>query len=383
MKTRSLLLSSALGAAVLFTGSVATADAGHQVPESYSYFGAHVSEYWFDKHGDNRFREVTLPGIQAGVRFHPNWSGQVWWERNDTQGKYTPYRTYVGVILGSARYHFNDTNVLGFEPYAGLTAGQVRFDHRGGNGRDEEALVGVEFGLQRGFLDQWVLDLGARPMWTDYDDRVDGEIYAAINLAFGAKPAAPKEPEIIDSDGDGVPDEIDQCPDTPAGVAVDSVGCPLDSDGDGVPDYLDQCPDTPAGALVDENGCQKVPERDVRETLYLEFELSKADLTDESIEQLAQIDKLLTQYPDAKLELEGHSDSTGSVAFNEKLSSQRAAAVKDALVERYGVDADRISTVGKGPHEPIADNSTAEGRAQNRRVEVILRATAEEALFTN
>ena len=58
-----------------------------------------------------------------------------------------------------------------------------------------------------------------------------------------------------DSDGDGVPDRLDQCPDTPRGVEVDAQGCPLDSDGDGVPDYMDQCPDTPRGVQVDAKGC--------------------------------------------------------------------------------------------------------------------------------
>jgi OmpA-OmpF porin, OOP family len=71
-----------------------------------------------------------------------------------------------------------------------------------------------------------------------------------------AAPApAPVSKKEGDSDGDGVPDSLDKCPDTPAGVKVDSNGCPLDSDHDGVPDYLDKCPDTPAGVKVDSNGC--------------------------------------------------------------------------------------------------------------------------------
>lgn len=380
MRMTKLLLPSALGAALLAAGPMASADANHQVPGTYGYFGANVTQHWFDKHGDARFREITMPGIQAGLRFHPNFSGQVSWGRNDTRYKGAAHRTYVGEVFASLRYHFNNTSLIGFEPYLGVAGGQVRFDHKGG-GRDEEALVGFEAGLQRGFLNQnFVFDIGARPMWTDFDDRVDGEIYAAVNLVFGGTPAAPK---VVDSDGDGVPDNIDECPNTPAGVAVDEVGCPLDSDGDGVPDYLDKCPDTPKGALVDEDGCQKVLEEDVRETLYLEFALSSAELSDASVEQLAKVNELLTQYPDAKLDLEGHTDSTGGLALNEKLSSQRAASVKNALVARYGVDENRISTVGKGPHEPIADNSTDVGRAKNRRVEVILRATTEKALFKN
>ena len=73
-------------------------------------------------------------------------------------------------------------------------------------------------------------------------------------------PPAPAKP--VDSDGDGVPDAIDKCPDTPAGVKVDKDGCPIDSDRDGVPDYLDKCPDTPAGVKVDKDGCPIDSDRD-------------------------------------------------------------------------------------------------------------------------
>src|SRR5699024_11536630 len=119
-------------------------------------------------------------------------SDLVSWGRNDTRYKGAAHRTYVGEVFASLRYHFNNTSLIGFEPYLGVAGGQVRFDHKGG-GRDEEALVGFEAGLQRGFLNQnFVFDIGARPMWTDFDDRVDGEIYAAVNLVFGGTPAAPK-----------------------------------------------------------------------------------------------------------------------------------------------------------------------------------------------
>ena len=86
-------------------------------------------------------------------------------------------------------------------------------------------------------------------------------LLATVGLTFafgGEKPAPPPPPPapvVLDSDNDGVPDNLDKCPGTPAGVAVDKDGCPLDSDNDGVPDYLDKCPGTPAGVKVDKDGC--------------------------------------------------------------------------------------------------------------------------------
>ena len=361
--------------------------AAHEIPDHYGYVGGHISQYWFDTDKIS-VKEVTLPGIQAGARFNENWSAQVWWERNNVvKGRPGP-RIYAGVALLSVRHHFHDTSLAGFEPYAGLAAGQIRFDRQGSNVRHEQELIGIEFGAQRRLSEHWILDLGARPMRAAARNALEGEIYAALNFVMGqrqpAAPApapAPVDPRTVDSDGDGVPDYRDDCPNTPANVAVDEQGCPLDSDGDGVPDYLDQCPGTPAGALVDEQGCQVYLERDVRETLYVEFELNRAVLREESVQELSLIAQLMRQYPAASLLLEGHTDSTGAVAYNEQLSSRRAEAVKEALVTHYDVDPARIDTEGKGPAEPIADNSTAEGRAQNRRVEAILRATARDAVY--
>lgn len=77
------------------------------------------------------------------------------------------------------------------------------------------------------------------------------QVMGGLRIAIGSKPSD----KFRDSDGDGVPDHLDQCPGTPPGVQVDERGCPLDSDGDGVPDYLDKCPDTPRGVKVDADGC--------------------------------------------------------------------------------------------------------------------------------
>ncbi|ABB30585.1 OmpA/MotB domain protein [Geobacter metallireducens RCH3] len=168
----------------------------------------------------------------------------------------------------------------------------------------------------------------------------------------------------LDSDGDGVPDYLDKCPGTPAGVKVDSVGCPLDTDGDGVPDYLDKCPDTPKNAAVDKNGC---PEK-VCITLKVEFDFDKANIKPEFRDEIKRVADFLKEYPDATAVIEGHTDSKGTVKYNQKLSERRAKAVMKNLVDEFGISAKRLSAKGYGETKPVADNATEEGRQKNRRV---------------
>tara|TARA_B100000700_G_scaffold295203_1_gene357910 strand:+ start:15346 stop:16206 length:861 start_codon:yes stop_codon:yes gene_type:complete len=168
----------------------------------------------------------------------------------------------------------------------------------------------------------------------------------------------------LDSDGDGVYDYRDQCPGTPTGVEVDAKGCPLDSDADGVPDYMDQCPDTPAGAKVNALGCEADL---VLEDVNFEFDSAKLTMGAESI--LSDVAEKLAANPEARVRLEGHTDSIGSDSYNKELSQRRADSVK-AFLASEGIDADRMNAVGYGEEQPVATNDTEAGRAQNRRVEL-------------
>ncbi len=170
----------------------------------------------------------------------------------------------------------------------------------------------------------------------------------------------------IDTDKDGVPDYMDDCPGTPAGTPVDSRGCPLDSDGDGVLDTADKCPDTPKGTRVDVNGCEIMA---VTELTDVEFRHDSDELTEESQAALADDAESVRRNPDMKVEVAGHTDSSGAEAYNMALSQRRAQSVVDYLVAQ-GVSAANLTAKGYGESSPIADNSTAEGRARNRRVEL-------------
>lgn len=199
----------------------------------------------------------------------------------------------------------------------------------------------------------------------------------------------------LDSDNDGVSDYLDQCPDTPVGVDVDSRGCPLDSDNDGVPDYLDRCPDTPEGAEVNKEGCPidsdgdgvpnyqdqcpdtspgaKVNKMGCSEPLVLHgvhFEFDSAKLTPEAYEVLDKVAESLRYYPDLEITIAGHTDSIGTEAYNQILSQLRAESVMNYLVS-HGADPSTLKAIGYSEEHPIAPNDTKEGRAKNRRVELM------------
>lgn len=197
------------------------------------------------------------------------------------------------------------------------------------------------------------------------------------NTPRGAKVDAHGCPK--DADGDGVADGLDKCPDTPRGAKVNADGCTADSDGDGVTDDKDRCPDTPRGTRVDAHGCTEQPEPapdpvplPVGTTLVLEgvnFETSSARLTSASLPILDRVVDRLKANPEVRVEVAGHTDSTGTAAVNDQLSKARADSVRDYLASR-GAAASRMETKGYGSSRPIADNGTAAGRAQNRRVEL-------------
>jgi outer membrane protein OmpA-like peptidoglycan-associated protein len=220
----------------------------------------------------------------------------------------------------------------------------------------------------------WPVDMRGCPIDTDGDGVVDGKDKCP-NTPKGCTVDATGCP--ADADGDSVCDGVDKCPNTPKGCRVDATGCPIDSDGDGVCDGIDQCPGTPAGAHVDAKGCPPPPPPpaptfipEAKKELVLEkvfFETDKATLKPESAVTLDKVAASLKDFPDIKIQVSGHTDDTGSAAHNLRLSEARATTVMNYLISK-GVSPSMLSEKGYGETEPVADNKTAEGRAQNRRV---------------
>ncbi len=175
----------------------------------------------------------------------------------------------------------------------------------------------------------------------------------------------------IDTDRDGVPDYLDKCPGTPYGCKVDENGCEIDSDGDGVCDGLDKCPGTPAGLKVDKDGCPIdyiIEKEEILKPII--FAVNSAKLTKQSRKTIDAMIEKLVAVPHVRVEVQGHTDITGTREWNMELSQMRAQSVVDYMVEK-GIDASRLVARGYGPDKPKFDNKTAEGRRNNRRVEVV------------
>jgi outer membrane protein OmpA-like peptidoglycan-associated protein len=175
-----------------------------------------------------------------------------------------------------------------------------------------------------------------------------------------------------DADGDGITDKEDKCP-TVKGPK-ENAGCPWpDTDGDGVLDKDDKCP-TVKGTMAN-NGCPEMTEEQVKKlnefAKTILFNSGKSSFKQETFAVLQSITAILKEFPSSKFSIEGHTDSDGKDAMNQTLSEERAGAVKDYLLEN-GIAKDRLTSSGYGEQKPIDTNKTSKGKANNRRVEVLL-----------
>jgi len=223
------------------------------------------------------------------------------------------------------------------------------------------------------------LGLGLKYFLTD-NVSVRGEVRDQINLesdieheliytvglgyAFGATSKKAPELVLLDTDGDGVYDKDDKCPNTPAGVTVNSDGCPilLDTDGDGIYDKDDKCPNTLKGFNVDSDGCA------IDYNLNVNFDTNKYFVKELYNEKLIKFVDFMNMMPQYKAQINGYTDSMGAESYNMKLSEKRAKSVMGRLIE-LGIDKDRLTYKGYGIQNPVASNETKDGRAENRRVE--------------
>ncbi|OEC42052.1 porin [Pseudomonas sp. 1D4] len=251
-----------------------------------------------------------------------------------------------------AIYHFGTPGV-GLRPYvsAGL-AHQNISNVPDRTGRDHSTFANIGTGVKYYFTENFYAKAGLDGMYNIDANEAEwaAGVGVGVNFGGGSKPAAEPAPAPVaevcsDSDNDGVCDNVDKCPNTPANVTVDADGCP-------------------AVAEV------------VRVELDVKFDFDKSKVKEESYGDIKNLADFMNQYPATTTTVEGHTDSVGTDAYNQKLSERRANAVREVLVNQYGVGSDRVNAVGYGESRPVADNATEAGRAVNRRVEAEVEAQA-------
>ncbi|MGP6462892.1 OmpA family protein [Pseudomonas parakoreensis] len=269
---------------------------------------------------------------------------------NDGTGSQKLHGDNFGLI---AQYHFNNAGDA-LRPYiaGGVKHGSLtNVEADGHSGRDQSTYLNAGAGVKYYFAENFYARAGV-----DADYKLDNGrwnyapvVGLGVNFGGGGKPAAAPVP-------------------APAEVCSDS-------DNDGVCDNVDKCPDTPANVTVDADGCPAVAEV-VRVELDVKFDFDKSVVKPNSYADIKNLADFMKQYPATHTTVEGHTDSVGPDAYNQKLSERRANAVKQVLTQQYGVESSRVQSIGYGESRPVADNKTEAGRAVNRRVEAQVEAQA-------
>ncbi len=305
----------------------------------------------------------------------------------------------------NAIYEFNDDSKHRLLPYI-LAGGGYEYvshgtDKTGGNEAfNSNGFVQVGGGLKYYISPLWAAKFELKALQiVGGDTEENNEIIAMLGFSVPFGTYEKPKPLIVDSDGDGVMDRLDKCPNTPKGTKVDGSGCKLpepktiqqtivkqmiepapmsfdnnecpiktdlpDRDRDGVEDSIDQCPNTPCDFSVDKKGCP------VKAILRIHFDTDKANIRPESRPKVDKFAEFLLKNKGSLVRIEGHTDSRGSDTYNMILSKKRAHSIQTALIED-GVSAARLTAIGKGEKEPVATNKTEAGMAKNRRIEVHL-----------
>jgi outer membrane protein OmpA-like peptidoglycan-associated protein len=270
--------------------------------------------------------------------------------------------SYAKVMGGKAVY---DKQITAYSPYTfnkilesyGLTLGQDVSGLPAGYTKDNKTSTAYEPAVYHAIFTAYGLQISPEAVSeklgsTDYAKVVNDKVvfgkgstaYSGVTLAAILSTYSLPVAEIV------------------AVVETVPAGC-IDSDGDTICDEIDVCDSTPKGVKVDERGCWTL------EQSYL-FDFDKAEVKPAFLPLLDSIAQTMSDNPKITVQVEGHTDSVGSVEYNQGLSERRANAIKDSLVKRNGVDSGRLNAVGFGESNPIMTNDTKEGRAKNRRVDL-------------
>ena len=297
--------------------------------------------YWFFDHEvfDLEPEDVGTPYAGIEYALNDNWAAELIFADSDTEFEDTNVDVDVTTWQLGMLY-YPGSGYRRFLPYVAFGAGEIDFD--ADQFDSVETTVNAGLGLRYMIGDRIGFRVETRAIHSLDEGDTDMLVSAGLNFwlgKVGSDEVAMAEPvAVMDSDGDGVPDDMDRCPDTAPGVRVDADGC-----------------DLPVVQVASVK-------------LLVNFALDSTKVEERYFSDLAELAEFLNRFQDLEVDVEGHTDSTGAESYNQDLSQRRAQAVVDLLVNEHGISADRLQAKGYGESSPVATNDTAEGRAQNRRV---------------
>lgn len=250
-----------------------------------------------------------------------------------------------------------DNSVGVLSPYFAAGLGHTHFYS------NDDTTVNAGAGLTYRFNDRVEWRASARTFYGFDDDTYDFGIDTGLVFHLGESRST--APEVAP---------------TPAPAAPPAV---VDSDGDGVPDNRDDCPDTPRTYAVDDRGCPIMIEEVARIELNVEFAFDSAEVPAAYFDEIRRVSDFMQANEDTVAALGGHTDNIGAEEYNQDLSERRAAAVRQVLIDRFDISPARITSTGYGESQPVASNATAAGRERNRRVESVLSSTVQRPQLRN
>ncbi|MDD7805472.1 MAG: OmpA family protein [Endozoicomonas sp. (ex Botrylloides leachii)] len=325
---------------------VSTSAMANSVVEKGFTFSLGGAYNWLDS--SRQLDNGLAPELGIGYRFDNRWS---------IEGVYSQYRTDSN-SKGKAK--LKDYRVDAFydlrpwdgswTPYTVASAGHFTEDFDNFSNNDDTRL-GLGVGVRKALMPNLSLRADIRAIRSLNNNNTESMANVALTWTFGSS-SQPSQPAIVE-------DQYQQ-PDQQAAVAPVAV----DSDKDGIADSQDLCPNSPAGSKVDSTGC--IPKKSI--DMRVQFGFDSDQISSAELNHVAKISEFLKRYPDVRIRVVGYTDNEGTAEYNQNLAQRRAEKVRDLLISQYGVKADRIEAVGKGESDPIADNTTPEGRQKNRRV---------------
>lgn len=342
-----------LALGIAFTSFNAVAN---ERPTMEAFLGTDVTD-WGSPRNINTELGVDL-GV--GVDLDEDFAIEAWYARTDTEFDNSASDLLVETLSLNTLYYFKEGKT---RPFMTLGVSRLMMNPEGpGSSSDNTFDLGV--GVKQYLNNNVILrgDLIGRIFDSNGQDlEIDPTVRFSIGYAFGGKSSSVRKPKPA-----------------PVVAPVAAPAPPSDADKDGVVDGKDQCPDTATTLKVDAKGCPLTLSETVTIDLNIQFPNNSDEIQAAYLKEIENVASFMNQYEGTAVEIRGYTDDRGAASYNQQLSEKRAKAVASKLVEEFGIAQNRVTFTGFGEENPIADNSTAEGRAENRRVVAEVSTTIEK-----